>query len=135
MVVAVRSVAAVLAGLGTAGAIVFVATWVALALMLEPPREGTPPLTTPAYITVNIAYSVIAAALAGYVTARIARRRLMMHARILAFLLLLPVLTTGGQPAPGQPAWYPWIIGLLGALGALAGGHIRLFEVQRSERI
>ena len=122
-----RSVAAVVLGMLAATVTVMVLTWLAVLLMLGGDMTAAP--TTP-YLAVNLAYSFGAAALGGWVTARIAARRPVLHAAILAALMLVLTGFGDGSPEPGVPAWYAPAIGALGAVGALAGGLLRRHGVR-----
>lgn len=122
-----RSVAAVAAGFALLVIGVMIATRIAVATMLPAPDAGP----TPAYLAVNLAYSAGLAVAAGYVTARAALSAPRAHALALAGVLLLlgaaAVLGTAaaGAPQPGQPAWYPYVMLVLGPAGAIVGGSLR----------
>lgn len=118
-----RSVLAVVAGFAAMAVIVIVAT-IVLAALLHPEAEGGPTTPTSAWLAVNFAYSFAAAALGGWVTARLAPRAPFGHAVALAALALafaLPGIVGGAQP--GQPAWYPPVLAALALAGILIGGR------------
>lgn len=129
-----RLVVAVLAGLGVTILVVLVGTLIAVKLApsgVDPAtlertlREG---VTLPrAYLALNLAFSAAAALAGGYVAGRVANRRGSKAVRVLAALLLLSgVLSLTGRNgnAPGQPAWYPYVLLLLGPAGVVVGGSL-----------
>ena len=81
--------------------------------------------TTP-FLVVNLTYSVLFAIVGGYVAATVSDHSPLGHAAALsAFMMLLGLtswLINGGQPASGQPDWYPWVITLLVPPTAVLGG-------------
>ena len=122
-----RSIAAVAVGFALLAIGVMVATNVAVGLMLPSPEAGP----TPAYLVVNLAYSAAFAVAAGYVTAKAAPHAPRIHAFVLAgVLLLLGLAAVVGTAAAGaaqgdQPAWYPYVVMVLGPAGAILGGSLR----------
>ena len=126
----VRSIASVVAGLGVATLVVVLLTWVAVMLMLDGDMTASP---TPPYLVINLAYSFGAAVLGGWLAARIAAHQPLLHAGIVAVVMLvLAVLGDGNPPDAGVPAWYGTVVGTLGAAGALAGGWLRVRTVRRT---
>lgn len=116
-----RSVGSVVAGLAAATMAVVVLTWVAVGLMLGGDVTAAP---TGPYLAVNLGYSFLAAVLGGWVAARIAAHRPLLHAGIVGAVMLL--LALGGEAPDGRtPAWYGTVIGVIGATGALTGGWVR----------
>jgi uncharacterized membrane protein (DUF485 family) len=118
-----RSVLAVVAGFAAMAVTVFVAT-IVLAELLYPESEGGPATPTSAWLAVNFAYSFAAAALGGWLAARLAPRAPFGHAIALAVLALafaLPGIVGGAQP--GQPVWYPPVLAALALAGILIGGR------------
>lgn len=128
-----RSVAAVAAGFALLAIGVMVATRIAVGVML-PSADAGP---TPAYLAVNLAYSAGLAVAAGYVTAKAAPSAPRAHAQVLAgVLLLLGVAAVVGTAAAGaspsgQPAWYPYVMLVLGPAGAILGGSLRAVSATR----
>ncbi len=113
-------VMALAVGLGTAAA----ANW-----MLSRPADGAPPRPTPSYIAVNLIVSGLAAILGGFTAARLAGRSPMVHAGVLALLLvvlsIITSLASGSQATQSnQPVWYPFAVAVLGATGVMAGGWL-----------
>jgi hypothetical protein len=83
-----------------------------------------PPLT-PSYMVANLAVSVIAAVLGGYVAARIGARAPMTHGIALGVLVVvMGVATALGSPNDGQPGWYKVALPILGLLGVLLGAMV-----------
>lgn len=123
-----RSIAAVLVGYLVTAVLVIVGTVAASAALL-PGAGRDPTVVVPTlYLAVNLGLSLLAAAAGGYVCGWIAPARPFLHAAILAglFEILSLSMALSSGAAPGQPRWYPWVIGLLGMAGVLAGGAIRL---------
>ena len=120
-----RSVMAVLAGLAAMTVVVIVATVLFGQLLYpdaDPAGRQTP---TGAWLAVNFAYSLAAAALGGWLAGYLAPRAPFIHAialAILAVAIALPGILGGGSP--GQPAWYPATMAALAVVGILLGGRI-----------
>jgi hypothetical protein len=119
-----RSIAAVVGGFAVTVFLVTAGTAAAVATLL---RRGSsnPAAAVPAiYLAVNLALSLLAAVAGGLVCVWIAPKRPLVHAIVLAAIFetlsLATALTTGAQP--GQPVWYPWIIGIVCVAGVIAGG-------------
>ncbi len=112
-----RSLGAVGAGFVAMAVVVMVATAAGVRLpgMLV---EGAP---TVLWLVTNLAYSLMAAAVGGWVAAHLAPRRRTAHGAVLAGAVTLGWLLGDGQPMPGQPDWYPNVITMIGIVGILAG--------------
>jgi len=92
-------------------------------------QKSNPSETVPAnYLAANLTLSLLSAIVGGYVCGWIAHSDPLVHAGILAGLLGVLSLTTAVATgaAPGQPTWYPWVIGVIGVSGILVGGYVRL---------
>ncbi|MGH7566593.1 MAG: hypothetical protein ACREK2_07165 [Gemmatimonadota bacterium] len=120
-----RSVLAVLAGFAAMAIVVIVAT-VLFARLLYPDAEpGAPPTPTGAWLAINLAYSLAAAVLGGWLAAYLAPRAPFGHAVALAVVaaaMAIPGILSGGSP--GQPAWYPAVLAALAIGGILLGGRL-----------
>lgn len=120
----IRSVLTVLGAFFVVAVLVGLTTALTAELMLGSAGPGAEP-TTP-FLVVNVAYSVLYAIVGGYVAATVSDHSPLGHAAALSVFMMLLGLTTwainGGQPAPGQPAWYPWVITLLVPPTAVLGG-------------
>ena len=120
----IRSVLTVLGAFFVVAVLVGLTTALATELMLGSMGPGAEP-TTP-FLVVNLTYSVLYAIVGGYVAATVSDRSPLLHAAALSAFMMLLGLTTwvinGGQPAPGQPTWYPWVITLLVPPTAVFGG-------------
>lgn len=92
------------------------AAWATGVRALEPTRT---------YLALNLAASAFAAAAGGYSTAALAPGRPRAHALGLAAMILAMAASQIGHPQPGQPAWYPAALAVIGPLFALAGGMLR----------
>ncbi len=80
----------------------------------------------PGYIFVNIAYSFLAAAAGGYVTAWLAAANPLYHDLALAIIVLAMAALSAMQQRGKQPVWYLLAMIMLSPLGVFAGGIIRL---------
>ena len=117
----IRSIAAVAAGLVVTVVLVLILT--PLAGMIAGVPMGAPP--TPLYLVLNLLASAIAGFVGGVVAVRVAHYAPHGHVIALAVVILLLALpTVFTAPAPGQPAWYPLAISILGPISVLAGGML-----------
>jgi len=120
----VRSVLSVMGAFFVVAVLIGLTTPVAARLMLGSTEPNTEP-TTP-FLVVNLTYSVLFAVVGGYVAATVSDHSPLGHAAALsAFMMLLGLASwviNGGQPAPGQPEWYPWVMTLLVPPTAVLGG-------------
>ena len=123
-----RSIAAIVVGLGFMAATVTVGTLVASALIGGgEPADGRPLGTgATAYLYVNLVICGIGAILGGWLAARIASFAPYGHAAVMAAIVaVLSMTTVTGAPAPSHPGWYPSALGLVAVLGVLLGGKLR----------
>lgn len=121
-----RSILAVLAGLAASVVTVIVLTFAAVFVFFGGDMTADP---TPPYLGVNIAYSLGAAMLGGWLAARLAPSRPFWHAGSLAVLLFL--LSFGGTGAEAEassavPAWYGTVLAIIGPTGVVLGGWLRV---------
>jgi hypothetical protein len=123
-----RSIAAVVCGLGFMAATVTVGTLVASALIGSPQPVGSRPSTAvpAAYLFVNLAICAVGAVLGGWLAARIASFAPYGHASVMAAVVaVLSITAATGAPEAGHPSWYPSAIGLVAVFGILLGGKLR----------
>jgi hypothetical protein len=128
-----RSVLAVLAGFVAMALTVIVATVLFARVLYPDAAPGRPPTPTGAWLAVNFAYSLAAAVLGGWLAAYLAPRAPFRHAVALAVVaaaMALPGILGGGSP--GQPAWYPAVLGALAVGGVLLGGKLARRPVPRA---
>lgn len=113
-----RSLAGLAAGMMVMVTLVVVVTWVAMVLAGLDPND--PPTT--GYLVMNLGGSLLAAAAAGMVAVAIGRSLV----PVVALALLVVVMSIGSatSAAPGQPGWYPLVVGLVGAVGLFGGAMI-----------
>ncbi len=120
----IRSVLSILGAFFVVAVLVGLATALAEQLMLGSTGPDTEP-TTP-FLVFNLTYSVLFAIVGGYVAATVSDHSPLGHAAALSTFMMLLGLTSwlinGGQPAPGQPDWYPWVMSLLVPPTAILGG-------------
>lgn len=128
--VMLRSILAVIAGFMVMVMFVGFGTTIAAGFMIGPVQAGTvvqPPL---AYLIVNLALSLVAAIIGGWVAGAIAGRDPMIHAGALSLLVLVLsvvsiIVARGTQEAAVQPKWYQLVVTILGVGGVLLGGVMR----------
>lgn len=116
-----RSLAGVILGFFTLVVLVLVTTPIAVKLLLKDP-SGRP---TGPYLAANLIFGLCSAGAGGWVAGAVAGRAPLVHAAILAVLILALGLWTaaqGGAVRAGQPAWYGWTLPFVGAAGAVVGG-------------
>jgi hypothetical protein len=127
-----RSIIAVVAGFVVVIAVVMAGTAAATELIVPGglfeaatgPREALPP----EYFAANLIVSAMGAVLGGWVTARMAPDREMAHVFALTVLMILmsiPSLMGYGPSFDVQPAWYRYMLPILGVGGVLLGGWLR----------
>jgi hypothetical protein len=119
-----RSAGALLAGFVSMALLVGVSVPLALALT---GRFGQQPNTI--YLAANIGFAMLAAIIGGFVCGYVAGRAPFLHSLVLAAIVLVLGAVSGLHPAPPQPAWYPWTIAVVGAVGAAAGGLLRVRSI------
>lgn len=115
-----RSVVALLGGFAIM--VMLVLVLVALAAWATGVGTGEP---TPVYLALNLLVSAFAAAAGGYSTAALAPQKPRAHTVGLAVMILVMAASQLGRPQPGQPAWYPAALTVIGPLFALIGGTLR----------
>ena len=96
-----RSILSIFAGYIVIAFIVAVCTWgcmVALHL-----RSGHP---TPVYLALNAVYSLFAGFMGGYMAAKFAAHKALLHGAILAAILFVASLLMFRHSVAGQPLWY-----------------------------
>ena len=132
----VRSVLSVVGAFFVVAVLVGLATALTARIMLGSAGPGSQP--TPAFLAVNLGYSVLFAILGGYVAATVSDHAPLAHALALSVLMMVLGLTTwginGGQPAPGQPNWYPWVITLVVPPTAVLGGLLVIRRTRSQTR-
>jgi hypothetical protein len=106
---------AVIVGVITAALTRFAPSWVS--------ATGNP---RPAYIAVNLTYSLIAAAVGGYVCAWIAASNPVGHALVLAIAILVLSGLTALQQRGLQPLGYQIALMAIAPIGVICGGLLRL---------
>jgi len=89
------------------------------------PLGASPGPPGPGYFALNLGFAVLAAVVAGWVTARLAGSRPRVAVGLLAVALVVVVLWGFTKPASQWPGWYPAVLALVGLVGALAGGFLR----------
>jgi len=125
-----RSIMAVVAGYATMAVVVMLGTIAMMAALvpgglkaMRAMRDGARaamPAPTPRYLAMNIALSLVAAILGGWITTRIASRAVNGHLIALCVVVLLMSVVSAFASGSGsslQPAWYKFVIPLVGVAG------------------
>lgn len=123
----IRSVAAILAGLGFMAATVTAGGLIAsMAFGGGAPAGASSSGPPSSFLVANLATCGLGAVMGGWLAARFASYAPYGHAAVMAAIVAaLSIGTATGAPAPGQPGWYPSALGLVAVLGVLAGGKLR----------
>jgi hypothetical protein len=123
----IRSVAAVVAGLGFMAATATVGMLVAsLALSRETPEIRLTTTAFSIFLFLNLVFSGIGGVLGGWLTGRIAASAPYAHAAALAAVVaMFSIDAAMAMPTPGQPGWYPSVLGVVAVTGVLLGGKLR----------
>jgi hypothetical protein len=114
-----RSFGAVVAGAVLTVLLVSIGTVAAAAVL-----AGADGSATGGYLAANVLLSFGAAVAGGWLVARLAPRRPLVHAAVLAGFLVVASLPMIASPAAGQPAWYPPLMAVLGAAGVMSGARV-----------
>src|SRR5262245_19228643 len=123
----IRSVAAVLAGLGFMAATATVGMLVAsLALGRETPEVRLTPTAFSTFLFLYVVFCGLGGIFGGWLTARIGASAPYAHAAALAAVVaVLSIEVALAMPTPGQPGWYPSLLGIVAVTGVLLGGKLR----------
>lgn len=124
-----RSVAAVVAGFATMSVLVMVGTMAAMAMLVPgglramrqmagPGAAEAMPAPSTRYYAMNIALSLVAAAVGGWITTRIALDATTGHLLALGILIVVMGLVSAFGPGNNrQPSWYKLLIPVAGLAG------------------
>jgi hypothetical protein len=115
---------ALLAGFATIAVLVALIT--AVLVRVFPAWVGVPNPPHASYVLVNLVYSFLAAAAGGYVTAWMAVHNPLHTVLTLALVALVMGALSALQARGRQPAFYQVALLVVGALGVMAGGLLRL---------
>ena len=132
-----QSILSVIVGYGVMTIIVMIGTVAAAAALLQGGLAAMrsaqgPPTPSKNYLYANLAISLVAAIVAGWIAARMAPSAPFLHAAALAVLVAaMSTLTSRTQKSQyaRQPYWYPRTIAILGVIGVLIGGFVELRSV------
>lgn len=117
-----RSVLGVLLGFGVFFAIIRMLSAFAGSLTNAPPAN---------YLLLSLAWTVVAAVLGGYITARIAGSHEFPHAAAVGLLIIAMGFIAMRQEGASQPSWYQITIAGCGPISAMIGAAIRLLTKPR----
>jgi hypothetical protein len=122
----VRSLAAIILGLGFMAATTTVGTLVASVAFGETRKGITPPTPPTGYFYVSLIVLGMGSVVGGWLAARMASFAPYGHAAgMAAIVAVLSIEVATGTPSPGQPGWYPSATGLVAVVGILLGGKLR----------
>ena len=105
---------------------ILVAAATTLFVKLAPGFVGEQGHPKPGYVLFNVIYSIIAAAVGGYVTAWIATDNPLVKTLFLALIVLLLAALSALQQRGKQPIWYQLLLIAITPAGVLLGGYLRL---------
>lgn len=130
-----RSVAALIAGLGFMAATVTVGTMVAGSVLGA--GDGQPSaLAIATSLYANLVICGVGAVLGGWLAARVASYAPYGHASAMAAIVaVLSISTATGVPEPAYPSWYPSALGIVAVLGILLGGKLRAAASAEARRV
>lgn len=130
-----RSVAAIIAGLGFMAATVTVGTMIAGSVLGA--GDGKPSASAVATsLYANLLICGVGAVLGGWLAARVASYAPYGHASAMAAIVaVLSITTAAGVPAPAYPGWYPSVLGVVAVLGILLGGKLRAAASAEARRV
>src|SRR2546421_10718152 len=117
-----QSIASVVAGYFAMAVIVIFGTIAATAATIPGGLTAAkdPDLVPPrSYLIANLALSLVAALLGGWLCARLAPGNPLIHAAALVGLLIVMSAISAKSQGRNQPPWYPWTIGVIGAAGGI----------------
>jgi hypothetical protein len=77
------------------------------------------------FLLVSVSWTVAGAALAGYITARLAASHEFPHAAALGLLMVVMSLVSMRQQGIAQPGWYQTTIAGCGPISAMIGAAVR----------
>jgi hypothetical protein len=122
-----RSVTAIVAGLGFMAATVTVGTLVASTLVGGQAADGrSSDLAVTASLYANLLICGVGGILGGWLAARIAPYAPYGHAAAMAAIVaVLAIGTATDAPASAHPGWYPSALSVAAVLGILLGGKLR----------
>jgi hypothetical protein len=83
------------------------------------------------FLVLSVTWTVAAAVIAGYTTARIAGSREFPHAAALGLLMVIVSFASMRQEGITQPGWYQTTIAGCGPISAMIGAAIRLLTKGR----
>jgi hypothetical protein len=86
-------------------------------------------LDPPFAMVINVGLSLVFSVLGGYVTARFAQSKPLVHALVLAIVVLLLSAISAVQMKNRQPIYYLLVLTAIPPLAVLAGGILRLHQI------
>jgi hypothetical protein len=122
-----HSFLAILAGFVTIVGLMGIATALLKRFAPELTRDDAPP--DHFIMAVNVGIGMVCALIGGYVTARYAQKNPLVHALVLAIVILLLSAVSAVQMKGKQPIYYLLILTAIPPLAVLAGAVFRLRQM------
>jgi hypothetical protein len=119
---------AVLIGVIVSVVLIIVGTLIAAAELLPPRVDWVAHMPGPAYLAATLGLSFGAAVLGGFVAAQLSQAHRFRVAAAVAGVLAVLELASFILPFTGTPPFFLWLVPLLVAVGALAGGGVRALD-------
>lgn len=120
-----KPVFAILVGLSVSVVLLVVGTGIASMQLLPPGVDWVAHMPGSTYLAATLGISFGASVLGGYVAAQLASRHRFRSAAGVAALSSVLMLLSFVLPFTGQPPFFLWLVPVLVAGGALAGGAVR----------
>jgi|GEM_PF-1166093 len=128
-----RSILSIITGFLTIAIGMSLCTVLAVKVMLGGVSADSSTEPTPAFLAVNIVYSLAFALLGGYMAGFVAKKYPVRHAGALACMMVFLSVLSLTTPYSLRPLWYSLLIGGLCPIVTVVGGYIR--EVQTKVRV
>ena len=122
-----HSFLAILAGFITIIGLMGIATALFKRIAPHLTRDDAPP--DPFVMAVNVGIGLVCSILGGYVTARYAQGKPLVHALMLALAVLLLSALSALQMKAKQPVYYLLVVTVIPPLAVLCGGLLRLHQI------
>ncbi len=116
---------------GVAGVLIGFGLFFAIVQMLSSFAGSLEYTATGNYVLLSVTWTVAAAVLAGYVTARIAGAHEFPHAAAVGMLMIAMSFISMRQEGASRPGWYQIAIAGCGPISAMIGAAIRLLTKSR----
>ncbi len=97
-----------------------------IALRRDAPDVRLPQSAFSTFLYLNLAFCGMGGIFGGWLAARVAPSAPYAHAAAMAAIVaVLSIDAATAMPTPGQPGWYPSVLGVVAVTGVLLGGKLR----------